>query len=403
MVYCQKCGASNTDDARFCNMCGAPIAQAGEPGGPLPEDAAPAATMRGHDSPADKGADKGSEASTPPRVDPRAETEVAPPPSHERARARSASGLDQTPPPMSLDVSTVSLAAIGVRSRGKAWAILLGVAAAFIGLGAIGMWLALNMNDAPPAEEVAEAGEVEPPAPSELEEPLPEGDAPVIEAGEPTIEPARSGRGRSATPRPSDTSGRGGRGAATGSTGSGSAGSGSSGTGPTGTGSTGSGPSGTGSTGTGSTGSGSSGGGATEAPTETGSTGTGSPGAGSTGTGSEPDWESMEEGVEDERDLEMDVYSGRLRQFIQTYYMRRAATCFDMATRNHPELRGRVTIAFTILADGTTRDTSVESNQTGVESIGGCLVSQVSRWRLPPPPEGEAPLAMSMPFRGTGM
>ena len=35
MIHCQACGAANADDARFCNMCGAKIAQAGEAGGPV--------------------------------------------------------------------------------------------------------------------------------------------------------------------------------------------------------------------------------------------------------------------------------------------------------------------------------------------------------------------------------
>jgi hypothetical protein len=35
VMYCQACGAKNTDDARFCNMCGSSIAAVGTPGGPI--------------------------------------------------------------------------------------------------------------------------------------------------------------------------------------------------------------------------------------------------------------------------------------------------------------------------------------------------------------------------------
>ena len=89
--------------------------------------------------------------------------------------------------------------------------------------------------------------------------------------------------------------------------------------------------------------------------------------------------------MEEETDFELDAYTARLSSFIRTYYMRRAATCFEMASRNDPSIRGRVVIAFTIQADGTTTGTHVDSNQTGVDSLGACLSTQVSNWRLPPP------------------
>ncbi|HJL20246.1 MAG TPA: AgmX/PglI C-terminal domain-containing protein [Sandaracinaceae bacterium LLY-WYZ-13_1] len=100
----------------------------------------------------------------------------------------------------------------------------------------------------------------------------------------------------------------------------------------------------------------------------------------------------------DERDLEMDLYSGRVRSVIRQYYMRRAAGCFDHASRNHRDVRGTVLIGFEIQDDGTVRDARVDRNTTGIDSLGGCLARQVGSWRLPPPPEGNAPLAMQMPF-----
>ena len=92
------------------------------------------------------------------------------------------------------------------------------------------------------------------------------------------------------------------------------------------------------------------------------------------------------------------MYAARLRRFIRTYYMRRAGSCFDMASRNHDSVSGRVVIGFEIQADGTVHDSSVVSNSTHIDTIGACLASQVGRWRLPPPPADNAPLAMSMPF-----
>ena len=56
MLYCQECGASNADDARFCNICGTAIAKVGEPGGPLDEatgDATPTPTPTSWDDASD--------------------------------------------------------------------------------------------------------------------------------------------------------------------------------------------------------------------------------------------------------------------------------------------------------------------------------------------------------------
>jgi outer membrane biosynthesis protein TonB len=107
----------------------------------------------------------------------------------------------------------------------------------------------------------------------------------------------------------------------------------------------------------------------------------------------EPDWEAMES-----EDPEMDAYSAQVRNVIRTYYMRRAQNCFDMATRNNASVRGTVVIGFNIQADGNIRNATVERNTTEIDTIGRCLATQVGGWRLPRPPGGSAPLAMQMPF-----
>ncbi|MCZ7687326.1 MAG: zinc-ribbon domain-containing protein [Sandaracinaceae bacterium] len=56
MLFCQQCGAGNSEDARFCNQCGGKIARPGEPGGPLasaPGDA-PETTLQGRSEPASR-------------------------------------------------------------------------------------------------------------------------------------------------------------------------------------------------------------------------------------------------------------------------------------------------------------------------------------------------------------
>ena len=92
------------------------------------------------------------------------------------------------------------------------------------------------------------------------------------------------------------------------------------------------------------------------------------------------------------------MYSTRVRSVIRQYYIRRASSCFEHASRNNQSVRGTVVVGFEIQADGTVRGASVDRNSTGIDSLGGCLARQVGSWRLPPPPEGRAPLDMAMPF-----
>jgi TonB family protein len=100
--------------------------------------------------------------------------------------------------------------------------------------------------------------------------------------------------------------------------------------------------------------------------------------------------------VGDERDIELELYSARVRFLVRRYYAARAQSCFDRATRNDPSLHGTVVIDMTIGADGTVGRSHVARNTTGDEALGGCLASQVRSWRLSPPPGGE--LTMQMPF-----
>src|SRR5690606_26741928 len=89
--------------------------------------------------------------------------------------------------PQSFDISTMSLSAIGVRSRAKAWGVILGTALLLIGLGALGAWLL--MRPATPGDAgdaVAQADPAPPPDPLppdevEIGDPLPEGAEPPDE------------------------------------------------------------------------------------------------------------------------------------------------------------------------------------------------------------------------------
>lgn len=439
MVYCQKCGAGNVDEARFCNMCGTKIASPGEPGGPLAT--APdvlTSTLHGHaegrreelagtrvDARADDRVDPDSGEPTaakeavslaaipdatatpapePARVPPAVEVaahvqpaEAPPPFKSEPVNVWDEGDDDPSLPPSrgSLDVSTISLSAIGVRSRAKAWAMLLGTAALLVGLGALGAWLAMRPVPERPAIAgthetggVTTAGIEEEDAEEEivLGDPLPPGEElPEVVGGtpqprHPAMPGASRSSGRSTSGEPVGSSPSG---AASGESTSGARASGAPGT-------------------AGADRSGAGGASSEAGSSETelngseaaGSAVNDSSGAGESGSGR--DWEEME--ASQPLDLEMDLYSGRVRSVIRNYYMGRAASCFDHASRNHRDVRGTVLIGFEIRADGTVDRARVDRNTTGIDSLGACLARQVGSWRLPPPPDDSAPLAMQMPF-----
>ena len=371
MLYCQQCGAGNAKDARFCNQCGGKIASAGEPGGPIATDATRPDTLAGFDD-----AKVPRETRSAPAVgEPHAEGELedAPVP---RASRPSRASTPSTSGASSFDVSQVSLSTIGVRSRGKAWGVILLVVLALVGVGAGGTWLAMQQSG---SEPVASAEELEQPGGTEdieIGDLLPEGEEPPdVVTGTPR--PAEGGtRPATGGSRPTKNTG--------GSRGSSSGGS------STGGSSTG------GSSAGGSSSGGSSSGGSSTGGSSTGGSSTG--GSTSGGTRADPDWESMEEEMGEEPDYEMEEYSTRVRNVVRTYYARRAQNCFELATRNHESVRGTVLIGFRIGADGEISRVEVVRNTTNIETLGACLRAQVDSWQLPPPPEGRAPLPMQMPF-----
>ncbi|MCC7537570.1 MAG: TonB family protein [Deltaproteobacteria bacterium] len=100
---------------------------------------------------------------------------------------------------------------------------------------------------------------------------------------------------------------------------------------------------------------------------------------------------------EEDEDLETTMYASRVRSVIRQYYRPRAQTCFDRASRNDPELRGTVTVRFNIGGSGQVSGARVLSNSTEHDEIGRCIVTVVNGWRLPPPPNDE-PVQIEMPF-----
>jgi TonB family protein len=383
-MKCSSCGASNADDARFCNMCGVAVAATGA-GSALAAGVGP----------------EGVSADTVRTDPPPAAAAPGPAGSVWAQHDDPAGGSSQ------LDLSSLNLRAVGVRSQTSALAVLLGLVLLLVGSGAGATYLLLRLG-ADEAEPEAEASEREPAS-------IPEGaDAPAALVGQPEIEHAAgddAAEEPSSAPRPArrparrpssssgsgTSSGGGGTGASTGGGGGSSSGGGGAGA------STGGAPGGGASAGSGSTpegGSASGGGASSEGDTGSDGDGTSQSGSSTGGSGTrEPDWDAMEEELPPDRDVEMDMYASRVRRVIREFYLRRSELCFDHASRNAREaIRGTVVVAFTIPDDGEVERSRVTRNTTGYEDLGACIARQVGDWRLPPPPEGEAPLDMSVPF-----
>lgn len=380
-MYCQSCGASNSDDAKFCNQCGGRIARPGDAGGPAPVSG-PSATAVGMGTPASSG--------------------IAPPSAAGNApvnvwEQQQTSGSGGGPSMMS-----VSLDTIGVRSTKKVWAGIAFVALLLVGLGALGSWL---LRGEP--EVVAEAGHAQPEDPFVIGTPLPPGEVPTtpaeaVEPSDTTGATSMAGSAMTGTTTMTGTTMTGTTTTGT-TTMTGSAtmtGTSTSTTDSTMTGTTDS----TTMTGTTSmtgtttdTSSMSSTGTSTDTSTSMDATDTSSMDSssmdGSSSTGTIP---NLGGDLPEERDLELELYGSRVRFVVQRYYAARAQTCFDRATRNNPNVSGTVVVNMTIGADGNVSDTSVARNTTGDEVLGNCLRSQVASWQLPPPPGGS--LQMQMPF-----
>ncbi len=403
-MYCQSCGAQNAEDARFCNMCGTRIAPPGAPGGPIVDG-----TVQG------VGGAPPANAPPPASGAPTAAEENVWA-QHEGSASASASlqASGSLPQPTGYapqgggpTMSSVTLAGIGVQSSGKTWAVLAGIAAVLVGLGALGTYLAMRGGHEA-SEPVAEAGGGG--GGMEIGTPLPEGMEPPpdvdfvsggvrVSEGSGRSQASGSGGGGAGTKR--GGSGGAGSGGGSGSAGGGSGGEGAGGSGgesgSAGGGSGGGGAGGSSGGGASGGGGGGSGGGGGASGGGGGSGGGGASGGGSGGGGSSGGNDTVPASdLPEERDIALEMYASRVRFVIRRYYAARAQACFDRATRNDPGLRGTVVVRFTIGNDGQVTESSVIRNTSGNDTLGACLAGQVRSWRLPAPEGGE--LTLEMPF-----
>ncbi|MDH5490711.1 MAG: AgmX/PglI C-terminal domain-containing protein [Myxococcales bacterium] len=383
-MFCQSCGARNSEEARFCNMCGAAIAAPGQPGGalgqghtaiglgaaehacPPPALAPPSMSARSEPTPT-RGAARApgagaADAGAPNAGAPNAGASGAGRP---EAGASGAGAADAGGGP---SMMSVSLEAIGIRSNRKTMLTLGAIALALVASGALGSYL---LTGSAASEET---GHAEPEDPFVIGTPLPSGaDLPEVDfvtgqvPGPAAPGPAAAGRepAPGATPRTRPPRSGSMHRAESSSGSAGSAGSGEASGEPE-----------------------------RGDPADPGAAPGGDPHAGSQPSPGEPE-AAPEEGPEG-RDLEMDLYGARVRFAVRRYYAARAQNCFEHATRNDPSIHGTVAIDLTIGASGQVSASSIARNTTGNSALGTCLANQVRSWRLPPPPGGE--LQMQMPF-----
>jgi TonB family protein len=62
--------------------------------------------------------------------------------------------------------------------------------------------------------------------------------------------------------------------------------------------------------------------------------------------------------------------------------------CYQQALETNAGASGRLSVRWVIGADGQVMGAGVESNDTGVASLGDCVTSAVRRWQFPPPSAG---------------
>jgi outer membrane biosynthesis protein TonB len=318
-MFCQSCGQKNIDEARFCNFCGERIAAPGTPGGRL--DIEP-----------------GGRAST----------------------------SEQWGPSMTLgDSLAMSLAGLGIKTRGRAYGLVVTLALSLMAIGGVLALVLSGSGDAPAAEKGhASPGDtflVGAPIPEGLDLPPYPGEAGGVPPESAPFAPTSTPREpRSVASRPAQPSDL---------------------------------PS-------------------APPPAANPSTEPASPArppepppaapvpkqeAPPAPPPATPAAETTPPAVKDPAaETELELYAGRVRFAISRYYASPTQSCFEKATQLNSTLSGTVVIATKVGADGQVKDASPSRNSTGDQSLGECLATQVRSFRLPPPPNGE--IELKLPF-----
>lgn len=90
-----------------------------------------------------------------------------------------------------------------------------------------------------------------------------------------------------------------------------------------------------------------------------------------------------------------DVDKGALVRFIKVR-LSAIRNCYEKELKRNPNLKGKITVRFTIQTNGRTSDVEIEENTLGSEAVASCIKTVVRGWTLPFKPEDEVPV--SYPF-----
>lgn len=78
-------------------------------------------------------------------------------------------------------------------------------------------------------------------------------------------------------------------------------------------------------------------------------------------------------------------------------HLKEVRACYESALLRNRDLRGRVTVRFTISPTGSIADASVASNELGDAEVAECIRKAVTTWGFPEP-EGNGNVVVTYPF-----
>ncbi len=90
-----------------------------------------------------------------------------------------------------------------------------------------------------------------------------------------------------------------------------------------------------------------------------------------------------------------DIDQGKLGAFVRAR-MGLIKACYENALKRNPNLKGKISIRFTILETGGLAEISAAVNSLGSPEVAGCIVNTMRSWRTQFRPSG--PVTVEYPF-----
>jgi hypothetical protein len=86
-----------------------------------------------------------------------------------------------------------------------------------------------------------------------------------------------------------------------------------------------------------------------------------------------------------------EVDKGALTKFIKAR-LGAIRSCYEKELKRNPNLKGKITVGFTIQPNGRTSDIEIEENTLGNDTVASCIKTVVRGWTLPFKPEDAVPV-----------